>query len=558
MATGISARIKADGKKSARIVLIGEAGGRDEAKALRPFVGWSGKLLAKWWADVGLSRKDLWIDNVFPFTPPMVRGTPQLSMVHPDDIKFWTANLHERLSELTDVRVIVPTGNLALKALTGLKDITKYRGSILNYWIPETERQVKVIPTIHPAATARRPIWAKACVADWQRIAEEAKTSEITLPQREHFTHPTLDDLKWFEENEIGGPKGGSLDEVLAIDCEWAPTQLLCVGFACRNNFSFTVPTTVEYWSSKARLQTALEYVKAWCGNVMPKVLHHGHSDAYVLHQLNGIRINNYVWDTLAMHHALDPNSDHDLAYLASVYTRQPYWKDEAKDPEKIAKYASNFDALLHYNGIDVAVTRELFEVFYAMLTKRGLVEFYYEHYADLFEPMIDMMLTGINVDSTKRIQRQMQLTGDIISIQDEISEIIGEQCYAKKDLKKQVLMKYFHDVLKLPKVMRTRKRKNGEKVKTASIDEVAVRRYMLRFPQAERIGQLVLNHRRKHSLLTFYSEGRIDDDGRFRSSYAPYADNWRFRSSESPLGTGGNGQNVDRETRDIYIPDNF
>lgn len=47
----------------------------------------------------------------------------------------------------------------------------------------------------------------------------------------------------------------------------------------------------------------------------------------------------------------------------------------------------------------------------------------------------------------------------------------------------------------------------------------------------------------------------RVDPDGVFRSSYAPYADTLRLRSSENPLGTGSNAQNVDREARAIYVP---
>jgi len=47
----------------------------------------------------------------------------------------------------------------------------------------------------------------------------------------------------------------------------------------------------------------------------------------------------------------------------------------------------------------------------------------------------------------------------------------------------------------------------------------------------------------------------RVDPDGIFRSSYAPYADTLRLRSSENPLGTGSNAQNIDREARAIYVP---
>ena len=193
-------RIRADGKKTARIAVIGEAGGREERIKLRPFVGWSGRTLSSWWSLAGLKRSDVWLDNVYPFTPPIKGGAPRLEMVHPDDLKFWMADLHDRLAQLRDVNVIVPVGDLALKAVMGMKGITKYRGSILTY--PQNEK-VKVIPTLHPAYTARRPLYAKSCIADWKRIAEEAKTSEIVLPQREYLTHPTIDDIEWFYSSWI-------------------------------------------------------------------------------------------------------------------------------------------------------------------------------------------------------------------------------------------------------------------------------------------------------------------------------------------------------------------
>jgi len=75
------------------------------------------------------------------------------------------------------------------------------------------------------------------------------------------------------------------------------------------------------------------------------------------------------------MHHLLDPNDDHDLAYLASIYTREPYWKDTHKDPEKVKMYASNIDALYHYNGIDCCVERELFDILSEKLVEIGLME---------------------------------------------------------------------------------------------------------------------------------------------------------------------------------------
>ena len=50
------------------------------------------------------------------------------------------------------------------------------------------------------------------------------------------------------------------------------------------------------------------------------------------------ITIENLWWDGLYMHHTLDPSAPHSLAFCASVDTREPYWKDEAKDPDEAVK----------------------------------------------------------------------------------------------------------------------------------------------------------------------------------------------------------------------------
>ena len=68
--------------------------------------------------------------------------------------------------------------------------------------------------------------------------------------------------------------------------------------------------------------------------------------------------------------------------------------------------------------------------------------------------------------------------------------------------------------------------------------------------------GTLILDHRRKQTLLHFYKTERVDHDGRYRSHYSPNTDAGRLSSSKNPRGTGGNGQNVDREARDIFLAD--
>ena len=105
----------------------------------------------------------------------------------------------------------------------------------------------------------------------------------------------------------------------------------------------------------------------------------------------------------MAMHHALDPVESHDLAFLASYFTRNNYWKDEAKDAEEIKKYASNLNALWTYNGLDCCITRELSDVLEQKLRDRGMWNFYIRHYQEMYEPLLRMMRHGVNVNVKKQ-----------------------------------------------------------------------------------------------------------------------------------------------------------
>ena len=63
----------ADGVAEARIMLIGEAPGREEDLAGLPFVGRAGKLLDRMLAEIGLDRTRVYITNVLPWRPPQNR-----------------------------------------------------------------------------------------------------------------------------------------------------------------------------------------------------------------------------------------------------------------------------------------------------------------------------------------------------------------------------------------------------------------------------------------------------------------------------------------------------
>lgn len=183
------ARVPGWGRLDSRLVLIGEAPGPREEAVGEPFVGPSYHAkLRIWWDAVGLKRQDFRIENVCEYRPPGNKADAWDQATW----ESWMANLHERLAALVDPWLIVPTGNYSLYALTGKGNvhwhkregkgtrpgITDWRGSILSY-TDQRGRAIKVIPTIHPAATFRTASYEGLCRRDWERIATERDRKSV-------------------------------------------------------------------------------------------------------------------------------------------------------------------------------------------------------------------------------------------------------------------------------------------------------------------------------------------------------------------------------------------
>lgn len=138
-----------DGNPEARIMLVGEAPGRDEDIEGLPFVGRSGKLLDLMLAAIGLDRSSVYIANVVPWRPPGNRTpTPQETQIC---LPFITRQI-----ELADPDILVCLGGPAAQTLLGQSGITKIRGRWFNYMIGA--REIRAMPTFHPAFLLRSPL----------------------------------------------------------------------------------------------------------------------------------------------------------------------------------------------------------------------------------------------------------------------------------------------------------------------------------------------------------------------------------------------------------------
>ena len=151
----------ADGNPAGRVMLVGEAPGRDEDIQGLPFVGRSGQLLDRMLAAIGLDRASVYIANVVPWRPPGNRTpTPQETQICLPFIR--------RQIELADPDLLVCLGGPSAQALLGVREgITRIRGRWFAY---QSAREIRAIATFHPAFLLRSPLQKRIAWRDFLAI----------------------------------------------------------------------------------------------------------------------------------------------------------------------------------------------------------------------------------------------------------------------------------------------------------------------------------------------------------------------------------------------------
>lgn len=157
------------GAETARLMIIGEAPGRDEDLVGKPFVGRAGQLLDRILKAINHDETNTHITNIVYWRPPGNR-TPtteegaicrpflnrQISLVQPDVILFLGGAAANQIYE-------TPTG------------ITKLRGKWKD--IEVAGKQYPTMATLHPAYLLRTPIAKRLVWQDMQQIAEKLRQS---------------------------------------------------------------------------------------------------------------------------------------------------------------------------------------------------------------------------------------------------------------------------------------------------------------------------------------------------------------------------------------------
>ncbi|HRZ30351.1 MAG TPA: uracil-DNA glycosylase [Candidatus Paceibacterota bacterium] len=140
-----------EGSHLAKIMFVGEAPGRNEAKTGRPFCGSAGKILDNLLAEAGLKREEVYITNIVKDRPQNNRDPL------PEEIRIYGPFLDQQI-DIIQPQVIATLGRYSTKYILekfGLVEASRPIGELHGkvFEGKSTYGKVYIVPLYHPAAT---------------------------------------------------------------------------------------------------------------------------------------------------------------------------------------------------------------------------------------------------------------------------------------------------------------------------------------------------------------------------------------------------------------------
>jgi len=522
-------------------VIVGESLGQEEESEGKPFVGTDGKILMEILASTGLSRESLYITNVVKVRPPgnKVERLGDLGLGVEDFIPF----LKEELEGI-DCRVCVPLGDLALNVLTGKDGITKHRGSIYpSTLIPG----YTCLPTLHPGFV--REVWSArgVVIADIKkalRVANSGHTTETFST----ITRPTLGQVHDYTRIL------GALDR-FTFDIEVVGgKQIACVGLGGWINgkrSSLCIPFKHGYRNYYSREEESIIWslLEQLFQSDALKIGQNINYDLTFLFPFIG-EASPPWYDLMVAHYVLDPELPHSLAFLTSIYTDIPYYKDDPKDEgETWATYTPS-ERLWDYNGKDCEGPLIIESKLTTELRKEGLYNFFTGYEMNRVRATFRLSQRGMHCDEEMKQRILQERTEELALLNIDLATKIG---YAINVESPKQIMKFLYEDLKIPT-------QYHRKTHRPTANKETLEKLFARYPD-ERF-KMFMEARGISKEIGAYLKARPSPDGKYRGLYKPCGTKTGRSSCEQMFGgVGLDFQNVPpakngrTDIRAMFIP---
>lgn len=558
-------RLIQQGPRNAKIVLVGEAPGDTETATGVPFSGASGELLNKMLSRAGIMRSECFLTNLCHIQPRGKKKNDFDWFLTSEGQPFLLSGMIQLKKDLDEIRpnVVVALGAQPLRVLANKVGIDKYRGSIL----PSTLCPgLKVISTYHPAFILRSWDYKAVAEMDFQRVRGDSKFAELQHPVRDLLLNPDR------------GTREPVIAEMLAatwlsIDIECferadGAWQLACVGFSDRPDRALVIAN----WDAGSFAD-----IKLLCESEGPdKVFQNGQFDVSVLAK-EGINVKGYGevliqggkiwkvrgWDTMYAQHALYPecagSADETtvlnkssrkssairkgLAFLTSINTREPFYKDDGK----LWKETGDLQLFWRYNALDAACTREIRDVQEQDLYSFGTYQTF-QHEMSLVRTLMGCTNRGFKVDSLVRQEMTRELENEVMNLQVFLDSGAGKHINVFSNGVNGDVGKFVYGDLGLPV-------KKNKDTGNPTADKNALADLAQKYQNPLLSSILAIRERRK--IIETYLSAKLGPDGRMRCLFDPSGTNTGRLSSRASLDDSGqNLQNQPPKVRRYFIPD--
>lgn len=539
------------GPTDAKLAFVGEQPGYEEIRGTppRPFIGQSGRLLDDCLQMTKIPRSQIYITNVIKDLDAPINQYIDIDYskgkfaITPNGQQY-IKELGEELRSL-NLNCIVAFGNIPLLALCNRLGITKWRGSVIE---SELVPGVKVIPTFHPATVLppkfnylNKPLICE----DLLRAKSEAESKELHRTPRKIYISPSFEESKSILDHTY---EVGLRGQTIAIDIEvingevdcfsvgWAVDQAACIPFRHQGGDYFTPDQELEIMLLLARILQDERISKVGANFIF---------DTQFLFHKYGIIPRGPIHCTQIAQKIAFPDFPAGLDFVTSMHTDIPYYKADGKKWMKMQ--AGSWNQWWNYSGMDSIVPVEAFPKQQEVLAKQENLPTY-ERQRKLIEPLLYMGERGIKVDVQGMLAYQKDQQSQLDDLAGQLNEIVGHPINYNSP---KQLGDYFYRECGIKPYL-------NRKTHKESTDVNALKRIFRLNTKGSQAARLMLDIRGLSKRISTYLDlGKVDSDGRYRSSYKPVgAETGRLSSGETIFGTGGNQQNWPHDLLRFFVFD--
>jgi len=503
------------GPLGAKIMILGEAPTHADTIAGKPFMGSGGKELSHILFDAGIYRDNCWLTNVCKFeVPPNAIGKKIPFAVraknHGIDVEQQLHDLQQEINELKP-NCILALGGTPLWALSGKTKIGAYRGSIMH------GMGTKFVPSYNPAHLSHQAVGAEfkgywnrqIMIFDFKRAKEQSAFPEVITPTRTLQIARNSAQLAEFRD------KYKHL-KLMSVDIEANGTCIpVCIGLALNKWHGMTVPL----WNKDdiSNIPTA-DLVQMWI--ILAEMLWEkdivGQNFNYDRDKIKrlGFAIRRVAHDTMLKAHAINPELPKGLAFNTSVFTQEPFYKDEGM-------YHGTISDLLLGCARDACVTFEVNENMDPDLDELGMRPFYENFLMRLPDLYWSIENQGFAVDKVARDGLLRKYIAWDERVRHRLFQLVGTEINVNSSPQVKSLL---WDNFKLPV-----KDTTGEEDITSLLNSQSA----IKNPEHREVCELILEGRRVRKSISTYLMALPDYDGRMRTTYFPCLDTGRTSTGQ-------------------------